>query len=63
MDYRIVGGDVTDGGVECYRQINIGKQVMYEVQNEYSFEDDKVKDYIYCPYCAHKFNKERIFQA
>lgn len=41
----------------------IGKQVMYEIQEEYSFEDDKIKDYIYCPYCAHKFDKERIFQA
>ena len=33
------------------------------VKDEYSFEDDKVKDYTYCPYCAHKFNKERIYCA
>ena len=46
---------------KCFRFIS--KQVMYEVQEEYSFEDDRVKNYIYCPYCAHKFDKERIYQA
>ena len=35
----------------------------FEELNEYSFEDDKVKDYTYCPYCSHKFNKERIYCA
>ena len=46
---------------ECMKFI--GKQVMYEDQDEYNFENDNIKNYIYCPYCAHKFNKERIYHA
>lgn len=41
----------------------IGNQTMYEDQEEYHFDIYYIEEYIYCPYCAHKFDKERIFQA
>lgn len=47
--------------VFCYECLGyIGTQVKYDLQDEYVFEDANVNNYIYCPYCAHKFNKERV---
>ena len=40
----------------------VGHQTMYEEQEEYHFNDIYVDKYVYCPYCAHKFNKERVYK-
>ena len=41
----------------------IGSQVKYTFQQKFVFEDCHIENYIYCPYCAHEFNKERIFNV